>query len=226
MNKEQIASNIAEARKRSGLNQSELARRLGIRPQSVQQWEKGTATPKLDRLTAIAQVLGVSLESLTGQEPIPVVKEETVDSDPDDIIKIPRFNAIASMGAGDVVYPDEDQVVEHLSIRKSWLRQHVSCSSFNKLEVITGRGDSMVPTFENGDILLVDTGIEKITSDAIYALNIGGELFVKRIQRNIDGGLIVISDNKDYEKMYIPKDELDTVRVIGKIVFAWTASRL
>ena len=73
---------------------------------------------------------------------------------------------------------------------------------------------------------MVDTGIEKITSDAIYALNIGGELFVKRIQRNIDGGLIVISDNKDYEKMYIPKDELDTVRVIGKIVFAWTASRL
>ena len=49
MNKEQIASNIAEARKRSGLNQSELARRLGIRPQSVQQWEKGTATPKLNR---------------------------------------------------------------------------------------------------------------------------------------------------------------------------------
>lgn len=119
MNKEQIASNIAEARKRSGLNQSELARRLGIRPQSVQQWEKGTATPKLDRLTAIAQVLGVSLESLTGQEPIPVVKEETVDSDQEDIIKIPRFNATASMGGGDVVYPDEDQVVEHLSIRKS-----------------------------------------------------------------------------------------------------------
>ena len=123
MNKEQIASNIAEARKRSGLNQSELARRLGITPQSVQQWEKGTSTPKIDRLAAIAQILGVSLESLTGQEPIPVAKEETVESEQDDTIKIPRFNATASMGAGDVVYPDEDQVVEHLSIRKSWLRQ-------------------------------------------------------------------------------------------------------
>lgn len=226
MNKEWIGSNIAEARKRAGLSQSELARNLGIKPQSVQQWEKGTAAPRINRLGAVAQVLGVTLESLTGQEIKNLPKEKNSEPELDDTIRIPKFNAVASMGAGDVVYPEDDQVVEYLEIKKSWLQQHVSCSSFKKLEVITGHGDSMVPTFENGDILLVDTGIEKISSDAIYALNIRGELFVKRIQRNIDGGLIVISDNKDYEKMYIQKDELDSVRVIGKIVFAWTASRL
>lgn len=61
MKKETVGERIRRARERAGLNQSELARRLGIRPQSVQQWESELNQPKgHKRYEAIGKVLGVS----------------------------------------------------------------------------------------------------------------------------------------------------------------------
>lgn len=54
-----LSKRIAEARKAAGLTQTEVARRLGIRPQSVQAWESGVSAPRARRLTELAQVLEV-----------------------------------------------------------------------------------------------------------------------------------------------------------------------
>lgn len=61
---ETIGSRIAAARENKGLNQSELARRLGVRPQSVQAWEADKNTPRPRRLADIAAALGVDVGSL------------------------------------------------------------------------------------------------------------------------------------------------------------------
>lgn len=47
------------------MSQSDLARRVGVSPQSVQQWEKpdGTA-PKRARIAKVADVLGVSIADI------------------------------------------------------------------------------------------------------------------------------------------------------------------
>lgn len=55
-----LSDKISEARTAAGLTQSELARRLGIKPQSVQAWESGVSAPRARRLTQVAEVLGVS----------------------------------------------------------------------------------------------------------------------------------------------------------------------
>jgi transcriptional regulator with XRE-family HTH domain len=49
----------AAAGKAAGLTQTEVARRLGIRPQSVQAWESGVSALRARRLTELAQVLEV-----------------------------------------------------------------------------------------------------------------------------------------------------------------------
>lgn len=54
-----LSKRIAEARKAAGLTQTEVARRLGIRPQSVQAWESGVSAPRARRLTELARVLEV-----------------------------------------------------------------------------------------------------------------------------------------------------------------------
>lgn len=54
-----LSKRIAEARKAAGLTQTEVARRLGIRPQSVQAWESGVSAPRARRLSELAQVLDV-----------------------------------------------------------------------------------------------------------------------------------------------------------------------
>ncbi|MBX7274589.1 helix-turn-helix domain-containing protein [Pseudomonas sp. ERGC3:01] len=53
------ASIIAEAREKQGLNQSELARMLGVTPQAVQAWESGRSLPRPKKLVEIARALKI-----------------------------------------------------------------------------------------------------------------------------------------------------------------------
>jgi len=58
-----FATRLKYARERAGLSQSELARRIGIKPQSIQYIESGS-TQKSRYTLEIANVLGVSVEWL------------------------------------------------------------------------------------------------------------------------------------------------------------------
>jgi transcriptional regulator with XRE-family HTH domain len=59
-----LGGRIAEARKRLGINRSELSRRLDISPAAVAQWEGGTAQPASGNLRKLANILGVTFEWL------------------------------------------------------------------------------------------------------------------------------------------------------------------
>jgi len=61
-----IHERLHEARSRAGLSMSEIARRLGVSPQSVQQWESGTTTPRPQRIRDLAALLGVTEGYLLG----------------------------------------------------------------------------------------------------------------------------------------------------------------
>jgi transcriptional regulator with XRE-family HTH domain len=46
--------------------QKAFAEKLGVSPQTINQWASGKTTPDIDRLPQIAQILGVSLDFLLG----------------------------------------------------------------------------------------------------------------------------------------------------------------
>jgi len=54
-----MGKRIRKARLALGLNQSQLALQLKIKPQSVQNWEKGIALPKTSRIEDVATALHV-----------------------------------------------------------------------------------------------------------------------------------------------------------------------
>ena len=54
---------IAEARKRRGLTQEQLAEKLFVTRQAVSRWERGEVIPGIDTLKLIAMVL---------EEPLPI----------------------------------------------------------------------------------------------------------------------------------------------------------
>lgn len=56
-----VANRLKTALEASGLNQSDLARELGIKPQSVQAWLTGKAKPSLPNLRKSAKILNVPL---------------------------------------------------------------------------------------------------------------------------------------------------------------------
>lgn len=64
LDKEIVGKNIANYRKRKDITQKELARLLNITAQSVSKWEAGLSLPTVDMIYDVAQVLGVSVDSL------------------------------------------------------------------------------------------------------------------------------------------------------------------
>ena len=61
-----LAERIYSLRKERGLSQERLAEAVGVSRQTVSKWERGAAEPELEKLRALAEVFGVSLDSLAG----------------------------------------------------------------------------------------------------------------------------------------------------------------
>ncbi|EAQ65614.1 prophage MuSo1, transcriptional regulator, Cro/CI family protein [Marinomonas sp. MED121] len=83
------------------------------------------------------------------------------------------------------------------------------------------RGDSMEPTIYSGDSLVIDKTMSSVTSDGgIYVINYDGELFVQRVQKQFHGTVEITSDNKNYGDIVIPSSDLNTLRIIGRVVWS------
>ncbi|QVL45300.1 MAG: helix-turn-helix transcriptional regulator [Methylophilaceae bacterium] len=65
----------------------------------------------------------------------------------------------------------------------------------SKLKVVTVYGDSMSPTLNHGDQVILDTSCNKFIDDAIYAIQQGVSLRIKRIKLHLNGSIEVKSDN-------------------------------
>ncbi len=66
-----LSEKIYTLRRRNGLSQEQLAEKLGVSRQAVSKWEGGLSTPELDKLMALSQCFGVSLDELTGNQSAP-----------------------------------------------------------------------------------------------------------------------------------------------------------
>lgn len=63
----QIGEQIRKLRKKQGLTQDALAKRLFVTSQAVSQWERGVTEPDMDKLKDIAAALHTTVNKLTGE---------------------------------------------------------------------------------------------------------------------------------------------------------------
>jgi len=87
--------------------------------------------------------------------------------------------------------------------------------NIKNIEAINVSGDSMEPTLNTGNIIFLDTQKKDISKDGIYAFTNENGLFVKRIQKRIDGQIDIISDNKEYPIQITNKNNIN---IMGKVV--------
>ena len=134
-----------------------------------------------------------------------------------DFIKIPVYgNVTASMGYGITVYDENQTGVYEISQK---LAKDIGIIP-GKTEMIFASGDSMYPTIEGGDSLLIDTSKEEIYDGRIYCVRVEGQLYAKRLQKIPPNKIKVISDNeKKYDAFYVDfsKDINFDFEVIGEI---------
>ena len=139
---------------------------------------------------------------------------------PIDTLSIAYYDIQASAGPG--ALNDHDHVMGTLPFNKDHLRG-LGCSEPDHLAVLKVDGDSMTPTLNHGDDILLDTRIDHARQDGVYVLRNDEALLVKRVSVNPATGLITVkSDNPLYETWENCK--ADSIDLIGRVI--WVGRKL
>lgn len=91
----------------------------------------------------------------------------------------------------------------------------------DSMKIFEVAGDSMSPTLDNGDLIMVNLQETDIRTGYIYLLRMEDELMVKRLENRPGGVLLLRSDNPDYEDIRINKyDEAINIGIFGRMVWS------
>jgi phage repressor protein C with HTH and peptisase S24 domain len=223
-----LAERLTVAISRANLTKAELARRVGISAPSVNGWFTGKAKfLRGENLLAAAKALAVDEAWLaTGKGQMdpkashrveevrpdyfvsPILETET----PAGYVRFDLFEGGAGMGVG-VVNQDYPEVVRTIEVAEWEVRKKLGyLPQPGRIQIITGRGPSMRPKLEDGDIIWIDTTCDYFDGDDYYLINIGGETQIKMLQKRGDG-MYVVSINPDFPTYRSDEGE---VSILGK----------
>ena len=201
-----------------GIDYARISQVIGRNPAYIQQYIKRGSPRRLaeDDRARIAAYLGVPEAMLGG--PVQRVAAPARARGPG-MILVPKLAIGASAGAGASI--DGEAVEGEVAFDPKWLRD--LGADPRALSIIRVEGDSMAPTLDDGDDILVDGGDAAARlRDGIYVLRMDDVLMVKRVARAPGQGRIsVISDNPHYRSW----DDLPmaSVQLVGRVV--WTGRR-
>lgn len=215
-----LGERLIRARKQRGMSQAELARQSRVSQPTISDLESGaqTGTKKAPEL---ANALKVDLNwLLTGRgemEPRPA-RRAGVEGDERHVFVPKVKGAVLSAGPGKVSWEHEEVDHSH-GFQRTWMRD--KGLNPERCRIIEIAGDSMSPYLQDGDVVLVSLASREIRSGEVYAIAVGDELRVKRLNRRADGGLDIISDNPSpqYPTEHIDPRSVERVNVIGKVVW-------
>lgn len=83
------------------------------------------------------------------------------------------------------------------------------------IEAINVTGDSMEPTFSYNDVVFVNRAKTDLARGGIFTIRTEAGLFIKRVQKRLDGRVDIISDNPVYATQTLHQNEIE---VIGRVV--------
>jgi phage repressor protein C with HTH and peptisase S24 domain len=133
-----------------------------------------------------------------------------------DYVLVPHHNVQASAGGGSII--SDESVVDHLAFKRDWITQSLGCQP-DKICVIQVRGDSMTPTINDADLLLLDLREISQRTEGVYVIQLDGSLLVKRISYKINGSVEVISDNARYGTQTLTESQGKDLAFIGRVVW-------
>lgn len=192
-----------------------LSRMLGRNPAYIQQFVRRGVPKRLgeDERRKLATYFGISETLLGGPAEIGKPLKG--------LLSIKRHPVMVSAGPGAIV--TEELGKPYFAFDARWLKALTPSSPAN-LSIVRVEGDSMAPTLNAGDDILVDLGdASERLRDGIYVLRIDDALVVKRIALNPVGRrLTVQSDNPAYPDW--PDCGLNEIKPIGRVI--WSGRRI
>lgn len=235
-----ISERIKQRREELDITRIELARLIGVTPSAIANYENGISSPKVELLYKLFSALDCDANYLYQDEmksleindkgSVSIKEQEMVDKyrNLDDLDKkvvddlintlssrretkefivleppllIPYYGHIASAGTGQYVF--DDIPPEMIEVEKDMDTMQVNFA-------IGVNGNSMEPTYKDGDTLLVKKQ-SRINIGEIGIFMVNGEAFVKEL-----GDGVLISHNKEYGDISIDETTICIGKVLGK----------
>ena len=193
-------------------SQNKLAILLGINRAGISQAKKmGTAPDKW--ILELYRKYGVNPDWIeTG-------KGKMFIAERDSSAIVPEYKSVtyvkARLCAGNGSFEVEENISDYWMFRADWLSRKGSASHMVLVDIY---GNSMEPELKHKDTVMVDLSQNDILAGSIYAVGIDDTIMVKRIEKH-PGKLVLRSDNKVYEPIYLSPNEMDSFRIIGKVVW-------
>lgn len=221
-----IGSRLIERLDARGWSQAELARRVGVSPQSIGKLARGESQGS-KHIHRIAGLLLTTPEYLLGETDEPGLdgvatmrhREPPGRGDRSErVIEVPMIDLAYGMGGTFL-----DDVAEEAEIRTepfplSFIRRYTRAKP-DELVFAEGIGDSMAPTITSNDLMLIDQSDNTLRiGDQIWAISFGGVGMIKRLRPRPDGSIAILSDNPNVPEDRAVDDELFLIgRVVAKV---------
>jgi transcriptional regulator with XRE-family HTH domain len=214
------------AKKRT--NPYELQRATGVPQPTIHRILSGESNdPRTKTLQPLADYFGVTVADLRGSDLSERDGEATDGLNPGSFMRVdaalrsdPRHTLIPMvrlrLTAGISGFEVDPEPFDGgtTTVPTGWIES--KGFSREKLIAIFVRGESMEPTFYEGDLVVVNTADQKLSDGAVYAINYEGEPVVKRLTRDA-GQWWLTSDSVDQRRYYRRTCD-ESVKVIGRVV--------
>ncbi len=139
---------LRELRNSENLTQTQLAEAIGVSFSAISMYERGEREPDFETMEAIADYFNVTMDYLHGKSKFTTTNNPPA---PDVTEDYTTFPVIGEVAAGYDCIALEDWEGDTVDIPNSYLRGR----AVNEFFVLRVKGDSMYPTYQEGDKVLV-----------------------------------------------------------------------
>ena len=127
--------------------------------------------------------------------------------------QVPKVRARLSAGSGS--FETEPEIEEYYSFRKDWLSKKGKSKDMVLMDIF---GNSMEPELKERDTVLIDRSQKAVLAGAIYAVGLADTIVVKRLEKR-HKELVLFSENRSYPPISFRGEEMNSVRIIGKVIW-------
>ena len=220
-----FSARLVALRQRRGYSQEQLALKMGITKQTISNYERDIRSPDREMIERLANILDCSVgyimgteEEINAQRKLDEIRADGIalaEKKLDALLDQPalpsnvrpisklhhqRVPLIGGVAAGGPIYDPEDAGI--------YVESPVDADA-----AITIHGDSMVPTYLDGDLVYVKA-CPDVPEGAVAVVFLDDEATLKHVYKR-PTGLTLWSDNTAYAPMNIEFEDYAVVRIFG-----------
>ena len=215
-----LQDRIKLALEMSGRSKTDLWKGCGVSSGTVTAWFKGpNQTISGINLMNACKILGVNPEWLaTGMGEM---QTDIYHLYNERIVKCESIESSYQESSIAIHNIHTHEPIKSINFDLDWIQSRLPNHSLENLNLVFITNDSMLPTLKTGDFLIVDSGMNIFTNDGIYLIQSSAGIFIKRIYKNMDGSLLIKSDNSAYGLETIFENQSSDFNIIGKANLSW-----